>query len=190
MRHCPGFEHRVSFPGPRPRVKYAAQRRSLSMRESLSAPSARRIVQVVEDPVRPLLRLRRGFARQRPNNLSKLCRLRADGRFRRRPARPESARDRFSCSSDGMRLPSGHNHPIACPAPVQRARAAPAAGEPIRTPYPTARTHPQPPATRLPSRGIYIWRLPRLRPTAPTAACALSGRPIAFYMVFLDNLWR
>ena len=190
MRHCPGFEHRASFPGSRPCVEYAGQATSLSMRESLFTPFVWRIMQVVEDPVRPLLRLRRRLDRQRPNIPSKLYQLRADGRTRHHPARPESARDRFSCSSDGTRSPSAYSHPVECPAPVQRAHAAAAAVEPIRTPYPTTLTHLQPPAPRLPSSRIYICSPPRLRPAAPTIACALSGRPIAFYMVVLDDLWR
>ena len=78
---------------------------------------------------------------------------------------------------------------VPCASPA-RARGACGCGTRIRAPYPKVRTHPQPPATRLPSPGIYIWQLPRLRPTAPTAACALSGRSIAFYVVFLDGLWR
>lgn len=67
---------------------------------------------------------------------------------------------------------------------------ASAAGEAIGVSYLMTPTRPQLLALRLPSPGIYICGPPRLRPSAPTAACALSDRSIAFYVVFLDALWH
>ena len=74
-------------------------------------------------------------------------------------------------------------------APAQRARTPRAAGEAIKALCLAALTRRKPPATRLPSPGIYICSPPRLRPSAPTAACALSDRSIALSVVFLGAPW-
>ena len=77
-----------------------------------------------------------------------------------------------------------------CPAASQCARVASTAGEAIGVSYRMSPPRPQLIVLRLPSPGIYIEQPSRSRPTAPTASCALSDRSVAFYKVFLYDVWQ
>ena len=187
--HFPCLSLRVRILASRLHVKFPALATSLSMHNLLSAPSTRPISQVVENPGSTLARLHHELGHRRRLILSSFDHLRVAVRSHRRGMRPRSARGRLWSSSDGECSPLARSHLCTCSAPAQRARTSPAAAEYISAPYPTAPPRSQPLATRLLSPGIYLCQLPRLRPTAPAAACALSGRSMAFDTVFVYVLW-